>query len=468
MRKKISFFIVSFCFVMISSVCSAQTAKYVFFIIGDGMGVNQVNGTEMYMGEKDGKIGTEALRFTKFPTVSMATTFSATNSVTDSAAGGTALSTGSKTHNLAVGVDVDNKPLVTIAERAKSVGYKVGIATTVSIDHATPAVFYAHQPQRSMYYQIATELPKSNFDFFAGSGFIQPTDPKDKSLPTIYSLFDKANYTVAKGYTDYLSKMDQAEKMILIQEDGADNHSCPYAIDSKPSDLNISKITDAALSFLQKGEDKGFFLMLEGGKIDWACHSNDAATAFNEVMDMNKGVEKIYQFYLQHPTETLIVITADHETGGLALGTGKYELNLKALASQKLSQEELSNKIKAFRKKNYKTATWKAMKALLSENLGFWNEVSLSKEQTSALKEVYKSSFSNKTVKFAESMYAKDEPLAAAAIKMMNSIAYVGWASHGHSDGYVPVYAIGVGAELFQGKLDNTDIPKKIIQAAKY
>ena len=163
------------CFVLISVVAHGQ-AKYVFYFIGDGMGVNQVNGTEMYRAElQNGRIGVEPLLFTQFPVGTMASTFSATNSVTDSSAAGTALSTGVKTYNGAIGMDDRKEPLQTIAEKAKKAGKKVGVATSVSVDHATPAAFYAHQPDRNMYYEIATDLPKANFDFYAGAGFLKPT-----------------------------------------------------------------------------------------------------------------------------------------------------------------------------------------------------------------------------------------------------------------------------------------------------
>lgn len=153
-------------FVLMAGMTYAQQAKYVFFFIGDGMGVNQVNTTEMFRAEmEDGRIGTQKLLFGSFPAAGIATSYSASNSVTDSSAGGTALATGSKTYNGAIGVDVNKEALESVAYQAKKSGKKVGIATTVSVDHATPAAFYAHQPNRSMYYEIALELPKSGFDF---------------------------------------------------------------------------------------------------------------------------------------------------------------------------------------------------------------------------------------------------------------------------------------------------------------
>ena len=179
MRK---FIFISTLLALSSFSLSAQQAKYVFFFIGDGMGVNQVNGAEMYLGEQEGKIGTVPLLFSQFPNTGFAKTYSYTNSVTDSAAGGTALAVGEKTSNGTIGMNHNHtKALESVAEKAKKAGKNVGVATSVSVDHATPASFYAHQPKRNMYYEIGTDLPKSDFEFFAGSGFISPNHKTDKN-----------------------------------------------------------------------------------------------------------------------------------------------------------------------------------------------------------------------------------------------------------------------------------------------
>lgn len=457
------------CFVLISVVAHGQ-AKYVFYFIGDGMGVNQVNGTEMYRAElQNGRIGVEPLLFTQFPIGTMASTFSATNSVTDSSAAGTALATGFKTYNGSIGMDDQKNPLQTIAEKAKKAGKKVGIATSVSIDHATPAAFYAHQPDRDMYYEIATDLTKADFDFYAGSGFLKPTTTADKKeAPSIYPIFEEAGYTLARGYNDFKAKAPQADKMILIQKEGADTSSLPYAIDRKEDDLTLPQITESAINFLTKGENKGFFLMVEGGKIDWSCHANDAATTFNEVIDLNEAIKVAYEFYLKHPKETLIVVTADHETGGIGLGTGKYKLNLEVLQYQKNSADVLSAQISELRKAKRNKVSWEDMKSFLTDNMGFWKEVPISWEQEKKLSDEYEQSFVKNKVVFEESLYSKNEPMAARAKEVMNEVAMVGWTSGGHSAGYVPVFAIGAGSQLFGGKIDNIEIPKRIAKAARY
>lgn len=451
-----------------AGMAHAQQAKYVFYFIGDGMGVNQVNGTEMYLAEQEGRIGVKPLLFTTFPVASFATTFSATNSVTDSSAAGTALATGGKTYNGAIGMDDDKNVLQSVAEKAKKAGKKVGVTTSVSVDHATPAAFYAHQPNRNMYYEIALDLPKAGFDFYAGGGFLKPTTTADKQeAPSIFPIFEEAGYTIARGLDEYKAKASQANKMVLIQKEGAEPSCLPYAIDREEGDMSLAEITESAISFLTKGNSKGFFLMVEGGKIDWACHGNDPATAFEEVIDMDNAVKVAYEFYKKHPKETLIVVTADHETGGLGLGTAKYELHLKMLMNQRYSQEVLSRAITDLRKMR-KVINWEEMKEFLGEKMGFWKEVPVTWEQEKMLRDAYEESFVKKHVVFEESLYAKTEPLAVAAKKVMSEVAMVGWTSGNHTAGYVPVFAVGAGSKLFVGKMDNTEIPEKIAKAAGY
>lgn len=456
-------------FVLLTGVTYAQQAKYVFYFIGDGMGVNQVNGTEMYLAEQEGRIGVKPLLFTTFPVASMATTFSTTNSVTDSSAAGTALSTGEKTYNGAIGMDDNKNALQTVAEKAKKAGKKVGVTTSVSVDHATPAAFYAHQPSRNMYYEIALDLPKADFDFYAGAGFLKPTTTVDKKeAPSIFPIMEEAGYTIARGLDEYNAKVADAKKMVMIQQKDANPSCLPYAIDRQEGDLTLAQITESAISFLTKGNNKGFFLMVEGGKIDWACHGNDPATVFEEVIDMDNAIKVAYEFYKKHPKETLIVVTADHETGGLGLGTAKYELHLKSLVNQKQSQDLLSKAITDLRKEKSNKVSWEEVKALLADKMGFWKVLPLTWEQEKMLRDEYEQSFVKNKVVFEESLYSKTEPLAAAAKKVMSQIAMVGWTSPNHTAGYVPVFAVGAGAKLFMGKMDNTEIPKRIAKAAGY
>lgn len=469
--KKLSL-LLSFFLLVLSGY--AQQAKYVFYFIGDGMGVNQVQGTELYRGELEGKIGITPIWFTQFPYATTATTFSATNGVTDSAAAGTALATGNKTQNGTIGMKQDLQTEVSsVAVWAKNKGCRVGVTTSVSVDHATPAAFYAHDPSRGSYYKIGTDLYKAGFDFYAGSDFIDPNnkDNKDGNSENLYTMAEKNGYTIARGYKDYLKKCKKADKMILFQSEKAsekDRTAIPYAIDRTKDDLTLADITRSAINFLSKDLSKGFFLMVEGGKIDWACHSNDAATAFHEVADMDEAVKVAYEFYSQHPDETLIVVTADHETGGFVLGTGAYKLNLQVLKNQKVSESGFTRILNELRKKYNNNVSWEKVQQALKENFGFWDKVKLNEKQEERLLAKYNNTFKGKEAKLEKSEYAQDEPLAAEAKRIIDEIALVGWTSGGHSAGYVPVFAIGAGADLFQGRIDNTEIPIKIAKAAGY
>ena len=469
--KKLSL-LLSFLLLVLSGY--AQQAKYVFYFIGDGMGVNQVQGTELYRGELEGKIGITPIWFTQFPYATTATTFSATNGVTDSAAAGTALATGNKTQNGTIGMKQDLQTEVSsVAVWAKNKGCRVGVTTSVSVDHATPAAFYAHDPSRGSYYKIGTDLYKAGFDFYAGSDFIDPNnkDNKDGNSENLYTMAEKNGYTIARGYKDYLKKCKKADKMILFQSEKAsekDRTAIPYAIDRTKDDLTLADITRSAINFLSKHLSKGFFLMVEGGKIDWACHSNDAATAFHEVADMDEAVKVAYEFYSQHPDETLIVVTADHETGGFVLGTGAYKLNLQVLKNQKVSESGFTRILNELRKKYNNNVSWEKVQQALKENFGFWDKVKLNEKQEERLLAKYNDTFKGKEAKLEKSEYAQDEPLAAEAKRIIDEIALVGWTSGGHSAGYVPVFAIGAGADLFQGRIDNTEIPIKIAKAAGY
>ena len=465
---------VLFFVLLTSGMAYAQQAKYVFYFIGDGMGVNQVQGTELYRGELEGKIGITPIWFTQFPYATTATTFSATNGVTDSAAAGTALATGNKTQNGTIGMKQDLQTEVSsVAVWAKNKGCRVGVTTSVSVDHATPAAFYAHDPSRGSYYKIGTDLYKAGFDFYAGSDFIDPNnkDNKDGNSENLYTMAEKNGYTIARGYKDYLKKCKKADKMILFQSEKAsekDRTAIPYAIDRTKDDLTLADITRSAINFLSKDLSKGFFLMVEGGKIDWACHSNDAATAFHEVADMDEAVKVAYEFYSQHPDETLIVVTADHETGGFVLGTGAYKLNLQVLKNQKVSESGFTRILNELRKKYNNNVSWEKVQQALKENFGFWDKVKLNEKQEERLLAKYNDTFKGKEAKLEKSEYAQDEPLAAEAKRIIDEIALVGWTSGGHSAGYVPVFAIGAGADLFQGRIDNTEIPIKIAKAAGY
>ena len=458
-----------FCLLAVALLGYGQ-AKYVFYFIGDGMGTNQVLGTEMYLSELKGEIGRQRLCMTQFPYSGQAATFSASNGITDSAAAGTCLASGKKTNNGVLGQDAKGKDVKTVAETLKAEGWGVGIMTSVAIDHATPGAFYAHVPSREMYYEIGTQLALSNFDFFGGAAFHQP-NPKEGNhhvtSENLYNLCEEQGYTLAHGFEEAQQLMD-AQKMILMQTtDGIDrnkpSYNIPYAIDRRADDLTLEQIVQTAIPFLAARYDK-FFMMVEGGMIDYASHGNDAATAFGEVIAMDQALRVAYDFYLSHPDETLIVVTADHETGGLALGNSDYTLNLQLLQHQHCSAWILSDKISALFKAQ--KPKWGAVKQVLVESLGLYDKVEVTPEEDAALQKAYKKAASHKGNDM-KTMYKDINEIGALAVKMLNSKSKIGWTTNAHSAHAVPIFAVGVGAERFSGWHDNSDIAKLLLQATR-
>lgn len=444
-------------------------AKYVFLIIGDGMGLNQINGTEMYLAELEGNIGFKPLLFTQFPNAGLLRTHSASNGVTDSAAAGTALATGSKTKNGTIGMDTLFNPVYSVAVKARNAGKKVGILTSCGLDDATPAAFYAHQTKRNMQYEIAIDASSSRFDFFGGATFTKPYTRADGSLGSnVYTQMEKEGYVLAYGFDEYKEKSPDADRIILMERKEKKLLDLVYAIDRQETDLSLAQLTEAAVEHLSKDNQDGFFLMVEGGTIDMACHANDAATTFAEIIDLDESVKIAYDFYQRHPEETLIIVTADHETGGMVLGAGSSRLNLQVLQHQKMSQMALSSRIVELREQKKNKVSWENIKSLLSETMGFWDKVTLTAAEEEQIREVYKISFVEGDTSKVETLYQKDEKISVAANKIINKKANVGWMSSGHSAGFVPVFAIGAGAESFNSLMDNTQLSQKILEVADF
>ena len=417
-----------------------KSPKYIFYFIGDGMGPSHVLGTELYLNELNGEIGRrKKLCFTQFPHTAFVSTYSASNGVTDSAASGTALATGTKTNNGCIGIDTEGNNVNSVAHAAKEAGMAVGIATTVCINHATPGAFYAHNKSRNNYHDIAQWMLTADYDFYAGG------DAKcsNEQRQILYGKAVKQGYTIARGYEEYKAKADGAEKMMLYQERVAEE--IPYTIDRNEKDLTLAQITEAGIDFLYDKSKKGFFMMIEGGKIDYASHSDDAATMFAEVLDFNGAIEVAYEFYKKHKEETLIVVTADHETGGIVLGyKNDYTLNLKELSNQKISVNRLETMLL-----NEGTTTWGKINEIVKENIGV---------------DIRKKHDSNESIKITAELAKR---IATGAIHDLDRTAAISWASGNHSGTFVPLFAIGCGAEEFNGVMDNTDIPKTIERVAK-
>ncbi|MDR1416509.1 MAG: alkaline phosphatase [Prevotellaceae bacterium] len=439
----------------LSVTLAYSQAKYVFLFIGDGMGFGAVTLTEDYLAAQNAEaVGSGTLTFSTFPSAGFSTTYSASSLVTCSSASGTAFACGSKTRNGRLGVNEDvTESFTSIAYRLKEKGYKVGITTSVSIDHATPAAFYAHQPSRSMYYEVAQDLAKSGFDFFSGAGLLSPQG-NEGLQENVFDLIAENGYTVVRSLADCQSST--APKLLLLQPESKPQKAYPYVIDKSSDDYTLAQTTTLAIEKLQNS--KGFFLLVEGGKIDWASHSNDAGSMVREVVDLSDAVKVALEFYRKYPKQTLIVVTADHETGGLGVGSGEGgDIGIQGLERQKASEERLTQELE-------KTISYSELKVWLAENMG----ITISYSDEVALRSLFATS--------AESAPATDdtpctlkstETLTKGIMRIVSAKNGGSYSTFGHTGTMVPVYAIGEGSELFRGKIDNTDIPKKIAKAAK-
>ena len=307
-------------------------AKYIFLFIGDGMGYNHVAATESYLSYQKGVKGGEMLTMSTFPYFGMATTYSANSYTTDSSAAGTAIASGEKTNNYSLGVDPDNKPVKSMAYNLKEDGYKIGIVTTVAVNHATPGAFYASSNSRENYYDISQQIVKTDFEFFAGSGFLDFRGKRGENKEPIDVYLEKNGYEVSYGIKEFWEEAEGKDKMILCQESNRAESAGNY-IDSGaiPEDATLTQMLQCGIEYL--GDKEPFFIMCEGGDIDWGGHGNKIMPVVSTVIEFDNSIKAALEFYKKHPKETLIVVTADHETGGLSLGAGP-EVNWQILEEQ--------------------------------------------------------------------------------------------------------------------------------------
>ncbi|MCK5823092.1 MAG: alkaline phosphatase, partial [Bacteroidales bacterium] len=459
---------------------SGKHAKYVFYFIGDGMGLTQINSAENYKAALKGDIGVNRLIISKLSTQGYVTTYAQNRYITGSAAAGTALATGHKTTISTISMDGNHQnKLKTVAEMAKDKGMKVGIITTVDIDHATPACFYAHQPSRGMYFDISLDLINSNFDFFGGGDFKKKSEKRDGKLINIVEAAEERGYKYVNTKEEFNKLNKESGKVIAVGTKFATWNSLRYSIDQTSEDINLADFTRKAIELLDN--EKGFFIMAEGGKIDWACHANDAATTIHEVLDLDSAVNVALKFYEKHPKETLIVVVSDHETGGMTLGfsgTG-YESSLQNLKYQKVSFEEFTKIINNL-KKNKTKPTFNEILKLIKDNFGIGDKekgLELTEFEKKQIHAAYIESFSNnkkqshKKNKMKKKhinvqtylLYGGYEPITVATTRIIDNKVGLAWTTYSHTGTPVPVHAQGVGEEIFRGYYDNTEVPKKIM-----
>ncbi len=450
----------------VSAYTTDASPKYVFMFIGDGMSSPQTNAAQVYNGNNvSGAIELEKLTFTQFPVVGLQYTQDSTSFCPDSASTATSLSSGFKTHSGVIGMGVDKVTAgETIAEKVKQqLGWKVGIISSVTLNHATPAAYYAHIASRNDYYEIGEQMAASGFDYFAGGSLLE------NDGDALYGVLEDVGYTVTSDRDTILSLNADSGKVYAVSPELQDDGAMKYALDMDDDDITLAEFVRKGIDVLYN--EKGFFLMCEGGKIDWAGHANDAVANISDTIALDEAVEVALEFAFQHPDETLIIVTGDHETGGMTIGyaaTG-YDTAFDIMKNQKMSfvafDEYVANE------KAAGTFDFDRLMEMVEDEFGLTapgtdNDVPalvMNEYEYARLQKAYEDDRSGNTDGYEESLlYGGYNPISITLTHIINNKAGIGWTSYAHTGLPVPVYAFGEGAEVFGGAYDNTEVAKKL------
>ncbi|THB81336.1 MAG: alkaline phosphatase [Desulfobacteraceae bacterium] len=459
---------------LLSLPAFAGQPKYVFYLIGDGLGASQRQFSEFFIREKQQNPAQELLMNT-FEVAGINTTYAANTLITDSAAAGTALASGIKTNKGVIGMTPDGKKVKTLIEAAEAKGMATGIITTTRLTHATPAAFAAHNMSRNNENEIAEDFVTSDVDFFAGGGIrhfipqarkIENGDAVGKTIKSkrkddkdLVADFEAKGYQTfigmpgAKGFVSQdFSKLDKVFAAFTYTH-------LPYEIEriNKYNDVpSLAKMTRAGIEVLKKDND-GFFLMVEAGRIDHAAHANDPTGVIYDTIAFDQAIKEAYEFYKQHPEETLIIVVGDHETGGMGLGMDSmgYKLDLKSLMATRISVEDTLS---------YGSGQYKGDKegylSLLSEEFGLAN---LSNAEAARLQKAMADADAGKTMG-----YYKVNPAALTAAHILSERANINWTTTIHTATMIPMSATGVSAQRFSGFKDNTEIAQTMAELLQF
>lgn len=477
-------------------VLSGKTPKYVFMFLGDGMAAVQVNSAQIYGGNnKHNNMKLNVLNFQDFEAVGYQTTHDATSFAPDSASTATALSSGFKTWSGTIGLkpvgnisankveNVDTKEVPkTIAERLKEEkGMKIGIVSTVTLNHATPAAYYAHVASRNDYYNISMQMADSGFDYFGG-GTLGQRFGKNNDQKDAYEVFREKGYKIVETKEDILALNNKSGKTYAVSPVIQDGGAMPYALDNKEGDLNLADFVKKGIDVLDN--DKGFFMMVESGKIDWAGHANDAKANISDVLAFEDSIQVAIDFAKKYPEETLIVVTGDHETGGMTIGqaTTGYDTAIEILKNQKMTYVAFDALLSEMIKEN-PNLSYEDVTPVIRANFGLKNEnhdsnkgaddsymaLELSDKETNRLKKAFQETMSAERIEQDEeefyALYGGYNPLSVTMTHILNNKAGIGWTSYSHTGVPVPVYATGAQAGLFNGAYDNTEVYNKLVAA---
>lgn len=448
--KKLAILLTS---VLLFASCCKNEAKYVFYFIADGAGLNAYELADQYYRNVEG----DSLAVLSFPIRSFATNYPADQLTTDSSAAGTALASGFPTNNYASGLDAEGKPVDSIIKYAHDAGYHTGVITKVGITHATPAAFFAHAERRSEYEKIAGQFAECDFIDFAAGGAILSEEHGAKRKASFLAHLQAArdNGWFVTGDVDAAAKAIEG-KTYLHYGDGT-KKELPYIIDAPEGDVTLVDLTRAAIQNLSARGGK-YILVCEGGKADYAAHGNDAGTYVRELYEFDQCVRLALEVYKKYPKETLIVVCSDHETGGIVYGAnGGKPTDIECLKYQKVSLGKYSDDLRKMKEQN---PTFDEVMADIAKNFSLGDKVAISDEELQVLKDIYKRDF--QTNKGVQTLYEYNDYIADVVVKILAKKANCSWASYSHSASYIPVLAIGQGADIVGGAKTNCEIPRQM------
>ncbi|MGO4942944.1 alkaline phosphatase [Ruoffia tabacinasalis] len=481
------------------SLVNENQAKYVFLFIGDGMGNIPVSAAEYYLGPDNGNEGNgvaqaQPLNFSQFPVIGLQNPTDADHYVPDSAATATSFGNGVKIDSNVIGLTPGfTEQTESVAEKAKAEGKSIGILSTVTLNHATPAAFYSNVEHRNNYYEIGEQMALSDFDYFAGGSLGGRTG--EEGQPDLYDVMEENGYTVADTQEEFDAITAESGKVyapaaVLSEADGS---SMKYAMDRDEGEQSLADMVSKGVEVLGSNEE-GFFMMTESGKIDWAEHANDAAATVHEVIDFQNAIQEAINFYYEHPEETLIVVTADHPTGGFTIGNSEtgYNSYFHLIDNQAVSQEEF-DVIFAEALEENPEMTFEDFVPVLEENFGFIIDLEATEEvltqaeaseaeaeetdlmAVSALDlEELRYAFEQSKLEYEDRNAGQADvikgyhsylPISIASTRLVARKAGFAFTTVDHSPERVPVYAIGSGAAMFEGNFENNDIAYKLLAA---
>jgi alkaline phosphatase len=422
------------CFIGTCEATVEGDIKNIIFLIGDGMGVSFTSGYR-YFKDNPATLELESTEFGPY-LVGQQTTFpnDPRHNVTDSAASATAMATGVKTYNGAIGIGIDHSKLKSVLEAAKEKGKGTGLVATAQITHGTPAAFGAHVVRRKNMSAIADDYfqdlvnGRHKIDVLLGGGtdwFIR----KDRNL---VEEFVKDGYSYVTSLNE-MKNDDSPQVLGLFAKGGL-----PKMIDRSKDVPSLADMAASAIERLNKN-DNGFFLMVEGSQIDWAAHDNDIVGAMSEMEDFEKAFKVAIDF-AKKDGHTLVIATADHSTGGFTIGSqGQYNWFSTVVKAVKRTPDYIAMKI--------------AKGANVKDTLTKYIDLPLTKNEINSVQNAARTH--------------KVRNIDNAIEEIINNRSFTGWTTRGHTGEDVNVYAFGPGSERFQGQIDNTDHAKIIFDILK-